>query len=307
VYLADVFDSLIIDNRAIGQGVGVRQGNAYNCSFFGNIGNSVISYPQNVIGCTVASNNMTSSGNAAPHLVNLINEGRVFNSLFMGIIEANQSSGDYSAISNIVCGTGSKFNTHNSTGDVHVVDISSQRFVDGCVPVVGANAAVDAADETLCTNLYTKADQRGFQRVMNGRRDIGAYEADWRGVFAGMLNPSANVLTVDAASPHVVKDGGAIAIRSGSLSVTWHNTTGKDVLYKMPVRVAGGGTLTVMHDGEPFCVVRKGDGDVVLSHICKDALCSFTFAYEPGGDDDGGAIFGGFVRSRMAGFVFTVR
>ena len=143
--------------------------------------------------------------------------------------------------------------------------------------------------------------------MMNGRRDIGAYEADWRGVFAGMLNPSANVLTVDAASPHVVKDGGAIAIRSGSLSVTWQNTTGKDVLYKMPVRVAGGGTLTVMHDGEPFCVVRKGDGDVVLSHICKDALCSFTFAYEPGEADDGGAILDGFVRSRMAGFVFTVR
>lgn len=307
VYLADVFDSLIIDNRTTGQGVGVRQGNAYNCCFSGNVGNSVISYPQNVIGCTVASDNLTSSGNAATHLVNLVNGGRVFNCLFMGTIEVNQSSGDYSAISNVMCGTGSKFNTHNSTGDVHVVDIGSQRFADGCVPVVGANAAVDAADETLCTNLYTKADQRGFQRVMNGRRDIGAYEADWRGVFAGMLNPSANVLTVDAASPHVVKDGGAIAIRSGSLSVTWHNTTGKDVLYKMPVRVAGGGTLTVMHDGEPFCVVRKGDGDVVLSHICKDALCSFTFAYEPGEADDGGAILGGFVRSRMAGFVFTVR
>ena len=307
VYLADVFDSLIVDNRAFGQGVGVRQGNAYNCRFSGNVGNSVISYPQNVIGCTVAADNLNSSGDRAPHLADLVDDGRVFNCLFMGIIDVRQSGSIHGAISNVVCETGSGFNAHNSTGNVHVVDFGSQRFVDGCVPVAGANAAVDAADETLCTNLYTKADLRGFQRVMNGRRDIGAYEADWRGVFARTLNPSANALTVDAASPHVVKDGGALAIRSGTLAITWRNTTGKGMLYRMPARVTGGGTLRVTHGGELFGTVRKGDGEVAFSHICEDAAGSFAFSYEPGEADDGCAIIGGFERSRMAGFVFTVR
>jgi hypothetical protein len=142
---------------------------------------------------------------------------------------------------------------------------------------------------------------------MNGRLDIGAYEADWRAIYATTLFPNANLFAVESASRDIALVDGTVTITSGKLEATWRNSTGKDVLYTMPVRVVGSGELTVMLDGETLGVVRESDGDVSLSFVGKEDRCAVSFSYEPGDGDVGYAVLGAFVRSRMNGLVFTVR
>lgn len=307
IYKADVFDSLIVRNVSSGQGVGVRQGNAYNCCFSENTGNSVLSYSQYVIGCTVLDNNFRENGNSSTLLANIVNGGRIFNSVFMGDVNYSTSSGDYAVISNCVCGKQSQYNERNTTGCVYEVDFSSELFMGEAIPVAGANAAVDAADESLCTNLYSQTDLRGFQRVMNGRRDIGAYEADWRSVYATTLCSSPNALVVESATPDVVKDGSVLKVKCGSLKAVWSNTTGKNVLCEIPVQVTGTGLLTVKLDDEVLGTVDASDGVVNLSFVNKIEYQRLDFSYSPGEMDGGCAVIGGFTRNRLAGFVFTVR
>ena len=304
---ADAFNCLIVDNIALNTGSGVRQGNAYNCLFARNVGATVLSYPRDVWGTTVTEDNVTSSGVRAAMLNDLMDSGKVFNSLFMGKCTFDQSGSACSAISNVVCTGNSTFSINNATGNIHTVDFATQSFIDGSIPVAGANKAVDAADASLVTNLHSKTDLRGFQRVMNGRLDIGAYEADWRAIYAATLFPNANLFAVESASRDIALVDGAVTITSGKLEATWRNSTGKDVLYTMPVRVVGSGELTVMLDGETLGVARESDGDVSLSFVGKEDRCSVSFSYEPGDGDAGYAVLGAFVRSRMNGLVFTVR
>ena len=308
VYKAEIFNSLVVDNVTSGQGVGVRQGNAYNSCFARNTGDSVLSYPRDVIGCTVADDNIRAGGTKkSTHIGNLVKDGRVFNSLFVGRLDINQKDADYSHISNCVCASDSTFNDHATTGNVCLVDFSTQTFVDGVIPVAGANDAVDAADESLATNLYSKTDLRGFQRVMNGRQDIGAYEADWCGVYGTALFSNTNRFAVVSASRDVALVDGAVTIPSGKLEATWRNSTGQSVLYTMPVRVDGNGELSVMQNGEVLGVVHGSDGEVPFSFISREECCVVSFAYEPGDGDAGYAVLGAFTRSRMCGLVFTVR
>jgi hypothetical protein len=142
---------------------------------------------------------------------------------------------------------------------------------------------------------------------MNGRLDIGAYEADWRESYAAALFPNANLLSVESASRDVALVDGVLTIPCGKLEATWRNPTGRNVLCTMPVRVVGSGELTVMLDGETLGVVRESDGDVSLSFVGKEDRCAVSFSYEPGDGDVGYAVLGAFVRSRMNGLVFTVR
>jgi hypothetical protein len=232
----------------------------------------------------------------------------MFNSLFQGKVTLNQSGADdYCHMSNCVCSTTSTFNDKASTGNVEKVDFTSQQFVDGVIPVAGANAAVDAADESLCPGLYTETDLRGFQRKMNGRIDIGAYEADWRGVYAMTLCSAPNALTVESASSNVVKDGDVLKINSGSIAATWRNATGKNVQCVIPVQVTGGGVLTVTLDDEELGSVSAADGEVRLSFMNKLESQRLVFAYTPAENVGGAAFVGRFTRSRLAGLVFSLR
>jgi hypothetical protein len=307
VMKSDLFDSMVLGNVTYGHGVGVRQGNAYNSLFRNNTGDSVTSYARDVIGCTITGDNLKDNGKKSNPVANLTDKGKVYNCILGGDVSIKQSGSDFGNVSNCVCNITAEFSGNTVTGNVQLVDFTEQSFIDGVIPVAGANDAVDKADESLATNLYSKTDLRGFQRVMNGRLDIGAYEADWRESYAAALFPNANLLSVESASRDVALVDGVLTIPCGKLEATWRNPTGRNVLCTMPVRVVGSGELTVMLDGETLGVVRESDGDVSLSFVGKEDRCAVSFSYEPGDGDVGYAVLGAFVRSRMNGLVFTVR
>ena len=306
---ADAFNCIIVDNIAMNTGSGFRQANAYNCLFARNVGATVLSYPRDVWGTTVTEDNVTSPGGKtkAVMLNDLVNNGKVFNSLLMGKCSFEQKDSEYSVISNIVCSDNSTFSINNTTGNIHMVDFSTQSFVDGAVPVAGANEAVDAADESLVTNLYSKTDLRGFQRVMNGRLDIGAYEADWRENYASTLCSKQGAITVETASPEVRLEDGRIKIPSGTLTATWHNDTGKKLYCLIPVKVTGSGTLTVILDEETIGEFTVEDGNRVLEFSSDAIENALEFVYSTVEGDAGCAVISGFTRSRRIGFAVSIR
>jgi hypothetical protein len=308
IFKADVRNSLIISNITLNAGAALRKANAYNCYITKNQGESIISLGNHIWSTTVADDNKNLDGSDTTLLTSPEKGSTMFNSLFQGKVTLNQSDADsYCYMSNCVCSTTSTFNDKASTGNVEKVDFTSQQFVDGVIPVAGANAAVDAADESLCPGLYAETDLRGFQRKMNGRIDIGAYEADWRGVYASALCSANNALVVESASPEVVLAENELKIPSGGVEGWWHNATGKNVLCVIPVRVTGGGVLTVTLDGEKLGSASATDGEVNFSFMNKEELQRLVIAYVPAENDEGAAFVGRFTRSRLAGLVFSVR
>jgi hypothetical protein len=308
IFKADVRNCLIISNITLNAGAALRKANAYNCYITKNQGESIISLGNHIWSTTVADDNKNLDGRDTTLLTSPEPGSTMFNSLFQGKVTLNQSGADdYCHMSNCVCSTTSTFNDKASTGNVEKVDFTSPQFVDGVIPVAGANAAVDAADESLCPGLYTETDLRGFQRKMNGRIDIGAYEADWRGRYASALCSANNALVVESASPEVVLAENELKIPSGGVEGWWHNATGKNVLCVIPVRVTGGGVLTVTLDGEELGSVSADDGEVRLSFMNKLESQRLVFAYTPAENVGGAAFVGRFTRSRLAGLVFSVR
>ena len=259
IFKADVRNCVIIGNVTTDAGCALRKANAYNCYISGNKGKSVISLCGNIWATTVDGDNETLTGSEISLVASPETGSTMYNSLFIGKVSLNQTeAGSYCHMSNCVCATGSVFNDAAITGKVAVVDFAAQQFEERAIPVAGANAAVDAADESLCPGLYAETDLRGFQRKMNGRIDIGAYEADWRGRYASALCSANNALVVESASPEVVLAENELKIPSGGVEGWWHNATGKNVLCVIPVRVTGGGVLTVTLDGEELGLPSPG-------------------------------------------------
>ncbi|MBQ3098547.1 MAG: hypothetical protein IJC66_10370, partial [Kiritimatiellae bacterium] len=308
-FKADARNCIIVSNITTDAGCALRKANAYNCHISGNKGKSVISICGNIWATTVAGDNKALDGSEISLVASPEVGSMMYNSLFIGKVSLNQTDAEsYCHMSNCVCATGSVFNDKAITGKVAVVDFATQQFDEfGMIPSVGANVAVDAADESLCPGLYGDADMRGFQRKMNGRIDIGAYEADWRGVYAATLCSVPNALVVESAAPDVVKDGAVLKVSSGSIEAVWRNDTGKNVLCEIPVRVTGTGLLTVMLDDAILGTVVASAGETKLSFVNNIERQRLVFSYSPGDGDEGYAIIGGFARSRLSGLVFSVR
>ena len=128
------------------------------------------------------------------------------------------------------------------------------------------------------------------QRIYNGALDIGAVEYDWRKDFARMLG--GGMASVNAASSSVVTSAvNSVTIRSGELSVTLTNNTGRKADYSIPVEVSGAGTLTVSNNGEPIAVLAASDGATVLAFKNSLVENNLTFLYE---GSDAGATIGKF-------------
>ena len=303
IYRADVFACTVVSNVAFNGGCGIRESNAYGCMFSANRGQPVISYASDVWECTIAGDNQTLAGKKPTILGSTVDGGRIFNSLFMGKVEIAGSSSI--AVSNCICSAEVSFGANVSTGNVQLVDFSTQSFTDDVIPVAGANTAVDAADESLCTNAFADVDLRGFQRKMNGRRDIGAYEADWRPVYARILG-APRWFSVVEAGPLVKASGAMVQIPGGALSAVIANASGRSASYKIPVSVTGNGVLTVtIGDDAPRTVVAA-DGEVFIDVTSSAVSLPLAFAYVPGENDAGSAVLGGIVREN-GGFVMIIR
>ena len=117
-------------------------------------------------------------------------------------------------------------------------------------PIVGESILIDRArPDVSCDEANAMVtDATGAQRVMNGRRDIGGAEGDWRPRYSKDIGRRA---TVTEASPDVVEQNGKVTIPGGSEVVfTVVNADAKTREYVLNVAV-GGGTLAVSVDGVP--------------------------------------------------------
>ena len=296
-FKCDIFGCRVTDNTATSSGSAVRQGNAFGCWFDRNYGNPVISYPQLIWNCTVTRGNKNSRTSASlPSSVgSAVDDTDIRNSFFGGVV--NVTSARSSITYSIVHSNGGSINADVVTNGLIRIDTNTQLFEADGTPKFGANACIDAGDASLNTNVLGNVDLNGFQRVMNGRMDIGCFEADWRGNYGQALTGGTSGFSVTSADEQVVlEEGSPLTVRDGTLAAEWTNTSGKPRRYGCGVAVTGTGTLAVTLNGEPFATVAAADGAQHLEFKNAAALNSLEFTYTPGENDSGWAVLSGLTR-----------
>ena len=155
------------------------------------------------------------------------------------------------------------------------------------------NASEYAAYPKFSPSCDVTKDLTGGQRVYNGAQDLGAVEADWRGVYAA--NICTRRLTVAEASPETVRNADEkVEIRSGELKLVWKGASSGDAQATMSFEVKGDGTLTLTRGGE-ISSYTKADGAVTLPFtLAKNAEDEILFSYVPAQGDTEGAEIGPF-------------
>ena len=144
-------------------------------------------------------------------------------------------------------------------------------------PVIGTTVGVDAGEPM--DGDASAEDLGGGQRVYNGRRDIGAFEADWRGTYARDIRSSGRI-AVAAAGPMVVESAEkTVRIPSGQELVAGVAASAKPPSHLLRVRVTGAGTLTVTRGGETVGAFTSADGVAELPVAWPASGGELAFAY----------------------------
>lgn len=184
----------------------------------------------------------------------------------------------------------------------------------GCVRIDSADAAgldVDGrplsktaltVDKASDTAFVAATDADGLPRVSNGQMDIGAFEYDWRPVYAADLGALGDVCA--AAAAVVETDDQKVLIPSGELVLEIADDASRG-RYRFPVQVTGTGTLTIRAGDRVLATFVAADGAQVFRYKTRTAGNVLTFSYEPGADDDGGAVLA--KATGGPGLVFIIR
>ena len=278
----------IFDNTGVERGAVSRLSSFYGCIIDRCTGSEPVDYFTTISNCTFGTQTSVTLGNAQ-------SGSRIYDSI-------------------ILCDIGLKVeNVYRSA----YLTTSTSRTFDGCLrvqkaflqldadyaPVLGANVAIDKvplADEPAAAD---EVDCYGRQRVYNGARDLGAVDADWRGVYAQALGRG---LTVETASPYAAtNEAGRVFLPKGELTVAWGREGAPETTHRLQTHVTGTGVLsaTLNDAAAPFATVTQGD-PVELSQKVAGRN-TFAFDYAPGQDDDGGAELFGFKRD--IGLLLLVR
>jgi hypothetical protein len=149
--------------------------------------------------------------------------------------------------------------------------------VDGELrPVIGANVAVDAAIPELLAEANGDFDLTGMRRVMNGRRDIGALEADWRDIYTTDIARTRRFTVVDVSSNVVESASGTVTVNPGQwMAAQWAGTEGRQMRRQVSFRVVSG-ILTVTVNGEQF-EFEASESVQTLTFVNSLALNELTF------------------------------
>jgi hypothetical protein len=247
----------IVGNRAVGGGGAGYYASYYGCLVDGNRngetpGQAACWCYYDIIGCTLGADNKNFSetiDNNAVHVAADKNNSRFFGNLVLG----KCSAGDMLIpASNCVFAAGS--------GNV-VVDAESCLYKSKDVPVevdadlrpvIGANVAIDAASPELSNEVGGDFDLSGVRRVMNGQRDIGALEADWRTRYASDIASSRRFEVIDVTSNVVESAARTVIVNPGqSLTAQWSGNAGERIRRQVSFRVTGG-LMSVAVNGEIF-------------------------------------------------------
>ncbi len=301
----DLFACRVTGNKSANSGGGVRQGNAYGCYFSNNRGDNVMSYCKYVWNCTIMRDNYVADGGRSTSIANTVDGGSILNTFVGHVLSA--SGNNRVGITNCVLNSNANLNlgANVSTSGIVRVDASLQSFTDYGLPVIGANAAIDAGDASINTDYPGNTDARGFQRVMNGAMDVGCYEADWRGVYAESLSGRRGFAVTRADAP-VVLEGDAVKIPGGEFHCGWENASGRTRIYSFAVQVTGTGTLKIALNGGNFANLTSEDGAMTLEYAGRAQSEKLEFSYEPGENDTGCAVLGSFVRT-SGGLIMSIR
>ena len=288
----------IFDNTGITRAAAGRSCRYYRSIINGNRGTYQMEVYGAIDSCTVGRDSWSVNG-VADAVVLYNSNGMIYNSIVLGKV---------SNASNKIRGTNCVFRTGCGVADADidrciVTNVEAIAFEEGFRPKIGANVAIDRADEMLSdASMITDTDVYGSQGVMNGVRDLGAVEADWRPIYAADVGKKC---TVEEVSPEVYETAShSVFLPAGSIAGKIGAAGAGTMTYDVAVRVTGTGTLTLDLDGNVAKTFTAAEG-VQEARIPVTSLKNYSFAYTPGENDEGGAEILGL--SRICGTMFTLR
>ena len=175
-------------------------------------------------------------------------------------------------------------------------------------PTAKTSLVVDAGSDDVPAAAQARldgVDVQGLPRISNGRIDLGAYEYDWRPVYARDLGLRSDAV-VSADEQVVEGPAGTVNVPAGTVTLRLAGAAATRVTYDVPVLVTGTGTLTATLNDEPLATFTAADGAKTLSFQATADDNSLVFAYAPGADDAGYAQLSALVR-HMKGSMFYFR
>ena len=257
-----------LDNSIIQRGNGpAARGNGggtcrlVNCLVDRNQGWATV-YDAAALNCTFGADN--AQGSAKDGMSILVNAKDVRNCLILGTKTAGGTSLTFV---NCVFSPQTEANLKKESDTKPTVDAScvatDELSVDANLAlVIGANAAVDAADaDGYDAAKWGDKDVYGNPRVMNGNRlDVGAVEADWRPAYTKKIGKRFVVTAVDPAV-ELVEDG--VKIPAGaSLAATVGRAGLANGAYSLKATVEDGATCAVTQDGDAMASLTAGANEV---------------------------------------------
>ena len=282
-----------LDNSVLqgGNGPAVRgngAGNCFlaNCVIDRNEGYATIYYPT-LLNCTFGADN-TQNGNK-DGMVLIADSGDIRNCLFLGknsAIGKTNAAGEVTATRFYDCVFSPQMKAYldkqnaKTDGNKVFVDASSTAttelaVTDDLTPVIGANAAVDAANaDGYDAATWGEMDVHGNPRRVNGRRlDVGAVEADWKAAYSAKLG---RYVTVTAADPEVELVADGVSLPAGaSLAATFGFAGRANNTYVLKAAVAGN-ACAVTRDGEPAVALKAGVSETWYK-VGATGLSEFAF------------------------------
>lgn len=282
-----------LDNSIIrgGNGPAVRgngAGNCFlaNCVIDRNEGYATVYYPT-LLNCTFGADN-TQNGNK-DGMVLIADSGDIRNCLFLGknsAIGKTNAAGEVTATRFYDCVFSPQMKAYldkqnaKTDGNKVFVDASCTAttelaVADDLTPVIGANAAVDAANaDGYDAATWGEMDVHGNPRRVNGRRlDVGAVEADWKAAYSAKLG---RYVTVTAADPEVELVADGVSLPAGaSLAATFGFAGRANNTYVLKAAVAGN-ACAVTRDGEPAVALKAGVSETWYK-VGATGLSEFAF------------------------------
>ena len=136
----------------------------------------------------------------------------------------------------------------SATTECCVTNSNALAFDENGCPEIGGNCCIDAGIHDVL-NALPETDAQGGQRVYNGRLDIGAFEADWRGRYGRDIGSRMDVLSV---SPSVFEqaDGTVRILEEASLTGVLSGRGDKPYFADISIRVVSGSAKLTMGDSE---------------------------------------------------------
>lgn len=282
-----------LDNSVLqgGNGPAVRgngAGNCFlaNCVIDRNEGYATVYYPT-LLNCTFGADN-TQNGNK-DGMVLIADSGDIRNCLFLGknsAIGKTNAAGEVTATRFYDCVFSPQMKAYldkqnaKTDGNKVFVDASCTAttelaVADDLTPVIGANAAVDAANaDGYDAATWGEMDVHGNPRRVNGRRlDVGAVEADWKAAYSAKLG---RYVTVTAADPEVELVADGVSLPAGaSLAATFGFAGRANNTYVLKAAVSGN-ACAVTRDGEPAVALKAGVSETWYK-VGATGLSEFAF------------------------------